>query len=406
VTATGSALVYAWFEGAVGDVSKPRGTNSSTLTVTPAATTSYWVSVTGFCGSPVRSSAFVVTVVPCASLTVDAPTATHTGAGNYALNVTATSSSGPITFSWFRGSTPGAGGTAVGTGQSINISVTTTTTFWALVSNSCGRVGFSPAITVVAITELVSMLNNRFIVQVAYTNQFDNGRQGKLLGRSLSSTSISDTAIFTFGDPLVVELMVRLSDARPFENKVHLYLGGLSDVEFSVKVTDTLTGIFKEYRKPPNQLVGTIDRTSFPGGTSLQDGVDALKNASASLQVTPLAEVSTIRLLNNRFEVRMRYKNQFTNPAGLGFMNTRSIASSPTTETAVFFFDENVGSVEWMVRFSDARPFANRIDFFHGGLSDVEFTIEVLDTVTGARREYQKGPFSLAGQVDRDSFTP
>ena len=72
----------------------------------------------------------------------------------------------------------------------------------------------------------------------------------------------------------------------------------------------------------------------------------------------------------------------------------------------MFFFDENVGSAEWMVRFSDARPFAERIDLFHGGLSDVEFTIEVLDTKTGAYREYHKGPFSLLGQVDRDSYQP
>jgi hypothetical protein len=72
----------------------------------------------------------------------------------------------------------------------------------------------------------------------------------------------------------------------------------------------------------------------------------------------------------------------------------------------VFFFGENVGSAEWMVRFSDARPFANRIDLFHGGLSDVEFTIEVLDTKTGARKEYSKGAFSLTGQVDRASYKP
>ena len=67
---------------------------------------------------------------------------------------------------------------------------------------------------------------------------------------------------------------------------------------------------------------------------------------------------------------------------------------------------ENAGSAEWMVRFSDARPFANRIDLFHGGLTDIELAIEVVDTKTGARKEYGKGAFSLAGQVDRTSYTP
>jgi hypothetical protein len=59
-----------------------------------------------------------------------------------------------------------------------------------------------------------------------------------------------------------------------------------------------------------------------------------------------------------------------------------------------------------MVRFSDARPFAARIDLFHGGLTDVELTIEVLDTKTGVRKEYGKTAFSLSGQVDRTSYKP
>jgi len=253
------------------------------------------------------------------------------------------------------------------------------------------------------LSELVPLLNGRFFVQVRYRNQFDNGKEGKLLGRSLFNTPLSETAIFTFGDPLVVELMVRVSDARPFDDNIHVFLGGLSDVEFFVVVTDSLSGIVKEYGKPANQLVGVIDRTTFPAAISLQSGLDSLKAQTAA----PNTNVEiTVKVLNNRFEVRMRYRNQFTNPAGEGFLNGRSIASSPTTETAVFFFDQNVGSVEWMVRFSDARPFANRIDMFHGGLSDVEFTIEVLDTKTGVRKEYHKGPFSLTGQVDRDSYVP
>ncbi|MEO8379940.1 MAG: M57 family metalloprotease [Acidobacteriota bacterium] len=496
VTTAGSATTFQWYVGTAPDRSQAIGGNSKTLNVTPSTTTNYWVEVSGPCGTPVQSSTITITVIPCADITVDAPTATPgIGSGKYTLNVNAFSTSTPLTFSWFKGGTPGFGGTPMGGGQSLNVTVTAVTGFWARVQNACGRVEYSsiitlapctlptittqpvdppkinsnqtaplsitvsagatvkwfrgtvgdttnqvgtgtaintPAltantqfwaqvtnscgsissrqvtVTVQQISELVSMLNGRFFVQVRYINQFENPpREGKLLGRSLSSTALSDTAIFTFGDPLVVELMVRLSDARPFENKIHLYLGGLSDVEFSVVVTDSLTGIIKEYRKPPNQLVGAIDRTSFPGGTSLLDGgVDALMQRTAMLTVQPNAEVSTIRLLNNRFQVRMRYKNQFTNPAGEGYMNTRSIASSTTTETAVFFFDENVGSVEWMVRFSDARPFAERIDFFHGGLSDVEFTVEVTDTVKGITREYKKGPFSLLGQVDRSSFTP
>ena len=494
VTATGSTLSYQWYRGESGDTSNPVGTNSNKLTVTPDETTKYWVRVSGACGTPVDSPAATVTVIPCAEITVNPPTSTQLpGVGNFSITVVATSDSTPLTYTWFRGGTPGFGGTSLGPGQTKTVNVTTVTNFWARIQNGCGRVEFSSVLTLAPCTlptittqpedrtinsgqtanlsiavsagatvkwyrgllgdktnqvgaaasvdvgpltattqfwaevsnacgaissrqvtvtvrelaELVPMLNARFFVQVRYINQFDNGAEGKLLGRSLFSTVLSETAVFTFGDQNVIELLVRVSDARPFDDHIHVFLGGLSDVEFFVVVTDSLTGIVHEYHKPANQLVGAIDRSTFPASNSLRDGLAALSR-SANRQpptVNPTAEVSTIRLLN-RFDVRMRYRNQFTNPAGEGYMNTRSIASSSTTETAVFFFDENVGSAEWMVRFSDARPFAERIDLFHGGLSDVEFTIEVLDTKTGAYREYHKGPFSLLGQVDRDSYQP
>lgn len=490
VTATGTGLSYQWYRGESGVTDSPVGGNSNKLTVSPSETTKYWVRVSGQCGHPVDSAAATVTVSTCASITLGQPTSTPGMPTKFLLSITASSTATPVTYEWFKGTTPGTGGEKVASTQSVTVTATTATSYWARVKNGCNRTVVSSLITVggtcalptistqpadqsinsgqtanlsivfangtsvkwytgvvgdrsneigatasvtvgpltattqfwaevsgvcgavssrqVTVTvagtqcnlaELVPLLGNRFFVQVAYKNQFDNGKEGKLLGCSLFSTALSETAVFTFGDAKVVELLVRVSDARPFENRIHIFLGGLSDVEFSVVVTDSLTGIVHEYRKPANQLIGVIDRATFPASNGVLGGYDSLK-------VAPNAESSTIRILNNRFEVRMRYRNPFTVPAGEGYMNARSIASSPTTETAMFFFDENVGSGEWMVRFSDARPFVDRIDLFHGGLSDVEFTIEVLDTQTGQRKEYHKPPFSLLGQVDRASYLP
>jgi hypothetical protein len=52
VTATGTTLAYEWFEGALGDTSRPLpGGTTAGVGVTPTATTSYWVRVTNACGS-------------------------------------------------------------------------------------------------------------------------------------------------------------------------------------------------------------------------------------------------------------------------------------------------------------------------------------------------------------------
>jgi hypothetical protein len=495
VVAAGSGLSYQWFQGATGITTNPIGTNSPSLNVAPVATTQYWVRISGACGGPINSITATVNVTPCAELNVDAPTATpNPGIGNFRLNVNAFSSATPLQFQWFRGTTPGFGGTLIGSSQALNVTVTAVTSYWARVTNGCGKSAFSTLITVAPCTlpsistqpedknivtgnsaalslgvgspattvtwyrgavgdrtnsagtgasvsvsptettqywaELTNtcgaissrqvtvtveqattnlfMLNRRFNVQVRYRNQFANPpSEGLLTGRSLLSSQLSDTAIFWFDSPLVVELMVRVSDARPFDNAFHVYLGGLSDVEFFITVKDTVTGKTVEYHKEANKLVGQIDRKSFPApanATLLQDGVDALMHRATNAILGANADTSTLRMLD-RYDVRIHYRNQFASPAVEGYLLGRAITKVSSTETAVFYF-ENPESVEWMVRFSDVRPFANRVDFFHGGLSDVEFTVEVTDTRTGAQKSYPVAPFSLAGGVDRQSFQP
>lgn len=493
VGATGSGLAYQWYIGPSGDARQAVGFNSPNLSVSPAATAQYWVRVSGACGSPVNSQAATVTVIPCADVEVQTPTATpNPGIGNYRLNVNAFSSATPLQFQWFRGTTPGVGGVLVGSTHAINVTVAAPTSYWARVTNGCGRgvvsslitvapctlpsiaaqpedrtvvtgntatlsvgigssgttvkwyrgavgdrsaeVGTGATVTVGPLTETTTfwaeltnscgsvssravtvtvdqatanlfLLNRRFNVQVRYRNQFASPpSEGLLTGRSLFSSQLSDTAIFWFDSPLVVELMVRISDVRPWENAFHVYFGGLSDVEFFITVKDTVTGKTVEYHKKANSLVGEIDRRSFPAGSSFQDGFDALMAQSSPFRLAANADLSTLRILN-RYDVRIRYRNQFASPATEGYLLGRSITKVDSTETAVFYF-ENPEAVEWMVRFSDVRPFANRIDFFHGGLSDVEYTVEVMDTVTGLQRSYPVKPFSLAGGVDRQSFTP
>jgi hypothetical protein len=396
-------FTYQWFFGDSGNTTSPvNGAISSSINIIPsnAGTGKYWVRVGHTCDTrTINSNTATVTAVAACTLPsiTTQPSDPTINSGQTASLSIAFSAGAAV--KWYRGFV-GDRTSQVGSTASVTVGpLTATTRFWAEVSNTCGAVSSRQAtVTVRALSELVPMLAGRFFVQVRYRNQFDNGKQGKLLGRSLFSSASSETAVFTFGDPNVIELLVRLSDARPFDDNIHLFLGGLSDVEFFVVVTDSRSGIVREYGKPANQLLGVIDRTTFPGSTSVLTGVDSL--------IAPTAETSTIRLLNDRFEVRIRYRNQFANPATQGYLNVRSIASSPTTATAVFFFGENPGSAEWMVRFSDARPFANRIDLFHGGLSDVELTIEVLDRKTEQRKEYRKAPFSLTGQVDRTSFVP
>jgi hypothetical protein len=140
VTAAGTApLTYAWFVGAVGNTSVlvPNSNNAS-ISVSPLVTTAYWVRVTGQCGEPAQSNAVTVTVTACPEITIQNVTASAVVDGNSTLNVNATSTGQTLSYTWFRGSTPGDGGAVVGNTKQLVVAVTQPASYWVRVTNGCG----------------------------------------------------------------------------------------------------------------------------------------------------------------------------------------------------------------------------------------------------------------------------
>jgi hypothetical protein len=110
------------------------------------------------------------------------------------------------------------------------------------------------------------LVDGRFAVKIDFLNQFANPPQpGSLLGAKLLPGSQNpDTAIYGFGSPQAIEAVVRIQDARPFGlNRFDIYFGGMTDVEYTVTVTDTTTGTVRQYRNPPGAVGGGVDRASF-----------------------------------------------------------------------------------------------------------------------------------------------
>jgi hypothetical protein len=142
-------FTYQWYLGNPGNTATPTGSNSATLAgLSPASATSYWVRVTGQCGVPVDSNTATITVTtPCANVIVQSATARLGANGQATLSANAFGGSG-ITYTWFRGDTPGSGGTQIGTGTPLVLTVTQTTTFWVRARNSCGNSSVSALITV------------------------------------------------------------------------------------------------------------------------------------------------------------------------------------------------------------------------------------------------------------------
>jgi hypothetical protein len=118
----------------------------------------------------------------------------------------------------------------------------------------------------VASDTTVCLLSDRFRVTIDYLNQFANPPQaGKLrTARLLTGVQNPDTATFGFGSAQNIEVVVRIQDTRPFGlNRFDVYFGGMTDVEYTVTITDTTTGTVRQYRNPPGAVGGGVDRASF-----------------------------------------------------------------------------------------------------------------------------------------------
>ena len=112
----------------------------------------------------------------------------------------------------------------------------------------------------------VCLLNGRFRVSVAFLNQFANPpAPGNVLGGKLRDVPDNpDVAIFGISNFALIEVVVRIQDTRPFGlNRFDVYYGGVTDLEYTVTVTDTIRGVTKTYRNPPGTVGGGVDRTTF-----------------------------------------------------------------------------------------------------------------------------------------------
>lgn len=143
VNATGDTpRTYQWYEGTTGVTTTLVGTNSPSFTTPPiTASKSYWVRVSNACPSSMNSATITVTPATCDAATFTSePQSRHITTGaTTTLQVTA-SGSAPLTFRWYRSNTVGDTSVQVGAQPTfVTPALTTTTSYWARVSNTCGQ---------------------------------------------------------------------------------------------------------------------------------------------------------------------------------------------------------------------------------------------------------------------------
>jgi len=95
------------------------------------------------------------------------------------------------------------------------------------------------------------LLDGRFAASVSWLNQY-NGTLGVGTAGPLSNL----TGTFYFTDPGNKELLVKMID---FGSRIAVFYGSLSDLQYTLQVTDVGTGSTKTYFNPPGTYCGGLD---------------------------------------------------------------------------------------------------------------------------------------------------
>ena len=83
-----------------------------------------------------------------------------------------------------------------------------------------------------------------------------------------------DTGYFWFFNQENVELLVKVLDGCPITDHWWVFAGGLTDVEVTLRVTDTLSGMVKTYFNPQKTPFEPVQDTSAFAPAREQGSVD------------------------------------------------------------------------------------------------------------------------------------
>ena len=93
----------------------------------------------------------------------------------------------------------------------------------------------------------------------------NSGTAGAITGNGTARTLTADTGFFWFFNSANVELVVKILDGRSINGNFWVFYGALSDVAYTLTITDTQTNRTKTFTNPQGTLASVADTAALPG---------------------------------------------------------------------------------------------------------------------------------------------
>jgi hypothetical protein len=200
---------------------------------------------------------------------------------------------------------------------------------------------------------------------------------------------------FWIFEPQTVEVVIKILDGTSANGYFWVFHGSLTDLAYTVTVTDTISGVAKTYLKAAGDFCGDADTAAFHGSTSapLTAGhlVPLAPASAVGRSSTACASSSSLAcLLNGKFGVEV----------------LRSGAPQPgvaVTDLSASFGFVTATAPEVVVKVIDGTSVNGWYWLFFGSLTHQDFTVRVTDSATGEFRTYVS-PGQFCGGADTAAF--
>jgi ELWxxDGT repeat protein len=274
---------------------------------------------------------------------------------------------------------------------------------WSLPLNGTG--GCQPSATVLCLG------GGRYQVEVTWRDPQGHRGSGMAVPLTGGTGGIGDTGAFWFFSATNLELVVKVLDGTGVNGHVWVFYGALSNVEYTLTVTDTQTGLARRYFNPQGQLasVGDVQAfgplgaksrnpapLTFPASVSSGGPAIAVRTDPSLRQAVCDPAPSALCLGGGRFAVTVAWKD-FQGHTGLG------TAVPLTGDTGSFWFF-NASNLELIVKVLDGTAVNGHFWVFYGALSNVEYTLTVTDLQTGTQKRYTNPSGRFASVADTEAF--
>jgi len=247
----------------------------------------------------------------------------------------------------------------------------------------------------------------RFQVSLSWKDFLGNTGDAEVL-----PVGSQDSGLFWFFQPNNWEALVKVLDGCAINNRFWVFAAATTNVEYTLRVSDSVTGQTREYHNPLGvkspaitdvQAFSTCSASFSPvEHPSMRSAVEFLPSLTEPVVVEKagscVAGDTVLCLQNGRFEVKVDWQD-FGGHAGSG----HAVQPRSTDSGMFWFFDPN--NWEQLVKVLDGCGVNGKYWVFAAATTNVAYTLRIEDHLTGAVKVYRNPLGNAAATIgDVEAF--